>query len=65
MATNRLLADQFTQDGFIVVRGDQLRAAGLLANEPHDDLAIDSAWIPSPAYAPIARLLTQRGNPKP
>jgi|LakMenEpi03Aug12_release.lakeMendotaPanAssembly.Ray.scaffolds.fasta_scaffold61148_4 hypothetical protein len=35
---------------------DRLRAAGLLAIEPPDDLRIDAAWMPSPAYTRVARL---------
>jgi len=32
-----------------------LQAAGLLADEPPDDLAIDRAWIPSPTFVSVAR----------
>lgn len=35
---------------------EQLRAAGLLAAEPPDNLEIEDAWIPSPAYTRVARL---------
>lgn len=35
---------------------DELRAAGLFASEPPDDLRIDAAWMPSPAYTRVARL---------
>jgi hypothetical protein len=34
---------------------DRLRDAGLLAAEPPVDLAIDRAWIPSPAFVSVAR----------
>ena len=33
---------------------ERLRAAGLLAHEPPDDLTIDHAWIPSPAFVSVA-----------
>jgi hypothetical protein len=35
---------------------EQLRAAGLLGAEPPDNLEIEDAWIPSPAYTRVARL---------
>jgi len=34
---------------------ERLHAAGLLAHEPPEDLAIDGAWIPSPAFVSVAR----------
>jgi hypothetical protein len=34
---------------------ERLHAAGLLAHEPPDDLAIERAWIPSPAFVSVAR----------
>jgi hypothetical protein len=34
---------------------DRLQAAGLLSPEPPDDLAIERAWIPSPAFVSVAR----------
>jgi hypothetical protein len=36
----------------------RLEAADLLAREPPDDLTIDRAWIPSPAYVSLARRFT-------
>src|SRR5262249_2155318 len=34
---------------------ERLQAAGLLAEAPPADLAIDRAWIPSPAYSYVAK----------
>jgi hypothetical protein len=34
---------------------DRLLAAGLLANEPPGDLAIDHAWIPTPTFVSVAK----------
>lgn len=34
---------------------EQLRAAGLLAPEPPTDYVVDSAWVPSRAYAYVAK----------
>jgi len=34
---------------------ERLLAAGLLANEPPDDLAIDRAWIPSATFVSVAK----------
>jgi len=34
---------------------DRLQAAGLLAQEPPDGLAIERAWIPSPTFVSVAR----------
>src|SRR5262249_40123661 len=34
---------------------ERLQAAGLLAQEPPADLAIDRAWMPSPAFVSVAR----------
>jgi hypothetical protein len=34
---------------------DRLQAADLLADEPPDNLAIDAAWIPSPAFVSVAK----------
>jgi hypothetical protein len=34
---------------------DQLRVEGLLADEPPQDLTIDSAWIPSPTFVSVAK----------
>jgi hypothetical protein len=34
---------------------DQLHAAGLLARQPPEDLVVDHAWIPSPAFVSVAK----------
>src|SRR5262249_4947096 len=34
---------------------ERLRVAGLLADEPPEELTIDSAWIPSPTFVSVAK----------